>query len=148
MRKKLWSGLRGVLVADTELLFMLSPRDPRHKYALEILTKFGNELVVPDTALLEYEVVLKSRGCSLTEVKEALLAIKRIIDDYGLSEARTIDSTTMIRHLEIMERYGLSFFDSLIASSTLALGGVVVSDDEDFDRVDGLRRMSIAKSNV
>ena len=49
-------------VADTELLFLLNPRDPRHKLALRIIEELRGGLYVPDTALLEFEVTLRSRG--------------------------------------------------------------------------------------
>jgi len=40
-----------------------------------------------------------------------------------------------------MTDYGLSYFDSLIASTTLLIDNV--SDDPAFDRIEGLKRISI-----
>ena len=45
-------------VADTELLFALNPRDRKHKHALKALNMKG--LRIPDTALLEFQAVLRS----------------------------------------------------------------------------------------
>ena len=51
-------------VADTELLFLLNLRDPRHDHALRIIEELKGRLYVPDTALLEFEVILRSKGRS------------------------------------------------------------------------------------
>ena len=66
-------------VADTELLFTLNPRDPRYKSALRIIKELRGKLYAPDVALLEFEIVLKSRGRSQDEIKQALLALKKNI---------------------------------------------------------------------
>ncbi len=132
-------------VADTELLFLLNPADPRFKAALSTLEKLKGKLYVPDTALLEFEITLKSKGRSNRKVKTALLALKEIFEIYGVIEAQTLNIQTLIRHLEIMYEHGLSFFDSLIASSTLSLDGIVVSDDKDFDKVVDIRRIPITQ---
>ena len=50
----------------------------------------------------------------------------------------------LINHLELMADYGLSYFDSLIASATLLVDGIVVSDDPAFDKVEGLKRIPIS----
>lgn len=46
-------------VADTELLFALNPNGRKHSLALKALTI--NVLKVPDTALLEFQVVLRAK---------------------------------------------------------------------------------------
>ncbi len=139
------SGWLGMPVADTELLFLLNPRDPRHKAALRILEELKGKLRVPDTALIEFEVTLRSRGRSLNDVKQALLALKRIMEDYGIEEVSTIDLSLLVRHVEIMLDYSLDFFDSLIAASALSVDGIVVSDDKAFDRVEELKRIPIVR---
>lgn len=45
---------------DTEVLFALSPTDRKHEKALKALKIKG--LKIPDTVLLEFQVVLRSRG--------------------------------------------------------------------------------------
>jgi len=130
-------------VADTEVLFLLKPSDPRHKHVLKLLEELGSSIVVPDTALLEFEVVLRSRGLRVEDVRKALYAIHLILDSYKVRVLKTMDISLLIMHLELMERYKLSFFDSLIAASAISYDGVVVSDDEDFDRVSDLKRLPV-----
>ena len=129
-------------VADTELLFLLNPRDPRHRYALDILETIRN-LVVPDVALPELELVLRTRGCSLDQIYLAMKAIKKILSNYGVEERSFISTELMLIHLDLEKGYGLSFFDSLIAASVMLYDKKVVLDDTAFDRVLGLERIAI-----
>jgi len=132
-------------VADTEVLFLLRPSDPRHKHVLKLLEEIGSSIAVPDTTLLEFEIVLRSRGLRVEEVRKALYAIHLILDNYKVKVLKTIDISLLITHLELMEQYRLSFFDSLIAASAISYDGVVLSDDVDFDRVRGLKRVPITR---
>ena len=54
-----------------------------------------------------------------------------------------MNTLALAKHLEIMVNYGLSFFDSLIASATLSIDGIVVSDGKDFDNVPEIKRIPI-----
>ena len=54
-----------------------------------------------------------------------------------------LDLGLLALHCDLEERYGLSFFDSLIAAAALKLKAALLSDDEDFDRVEGLERVSL-----
>ncbi len=45
-------------VADTEVLFGLNPRDPRHQECLAFL-KGAEGLIAPDMAILEFQAVLR-----------------------------------------------------------------------------------------
>ena len=86
---------------------------------------------------------MKSRGRSIDEIRRAFLALKRIMLNYEVNEVKTIDTVMLLHHLELMEKYNLSFFDSLIASSALTVDGVIISDDKSFDLVEGLKRIPI-----
>jgi len=77
-------------VADTELLFLLNPRDPRHKLALKIIKKLRGRLYVPDTALLEFELTLKSRNRDLSQIIKAFMGLKKIFIDYNIKEIHTL----------------------------------------------------------
>ncbi len=132
-------------VADTELLFLLNPKDPRHEYALRIVEKLKGRLYVPDTALLEFEVTLRSRGRSSRQVVMAFLALKKIFIDYDIKEICTLNLDTMLLHLDLVERYKLSYFDSLLAASAISVDSIIVSDDKVFDNVMGLKRIPITR---
>lgn len=129
--------------ADTELIFALNPRDPKHGDALRKLGEVPG-LVVPDTALLEFQAVLRSRGRTPSQVRAALLALRQILSQHGVEEASTLSTRLLIDQCELEERYGLSCFDSLLAASALALDRRIVSDDRAFDRVPGLERVPLS----
>jgi len=131
-------------VADTELLFALGETDPKHAKALQLMRRVKG-IVAPDTSILEFQTVLRSRGRSAEQVRLALLALTKVFLDNDIAEHRTMDMKLLILQSEIEYKYGLSYFDSLIAASAFTIDGEVVSDDEDFDGVPDLKRISVSE---
>ncbi|PDM27177.1 hypothetical protein CP083_00140 [Candidatus Bathyarchaeota archaeon B24-2] len=132
-------------VADTELLFAMNPRDRKHKDAINLL-KEVNGLVVPDTAILEFQIVLRARGRSPSQVRIALLALHEALTQNNVKEVKTLSVSLLAFQSELEEKYRLSYFDSLIAASALTLDRQVVSDDEAFDRIPDIKRVPIKSS--
>ncbi len=128
-------------VADTELLFALNPLDKKHGEAMKSLSLKG--LKIPDTAIFEFQIVLRARGRNTKEIASAMTAIKQIFESRKLKEVCTMKSNLFIRQAEIEEKQGLSYFDSLIAASALAVDSAILSDDSAFDRVQGLKRIPL-----
>lgn len=113
----------------------------KHKQVLKILSTEG--LKVSDTALFEFQVVLRARGRNPVELSTAMKALKHIFESRKIKEASTMSTDLFIKQTEIEEKYGLSYFDSLIAASALAVDSRIVSDDTAFDRVPGLSRIPL-----
>lgn len=139
MRKKLINGWLNMPVVDTEVIFALNPRDPKHNFTINLL-KTSKNLFAPDTALLEFEIVLRSCGRTDEEIMDALLSIDGIFRKYGVREVKTIGSDLLILHVEISKNYGLIFFDSLIAASASKIDKTIVSDDQAFDKIPDLKK--------
>jgi len=131
-------------VADTEVLFALNPKDPRHQDAMRTFKEIV-PLMVPDTAVFEFQTVLRARGTPPSETKVALLAIHEAMRRSHIEEVSTMDTRLLAFQCELEDQHGLSYFDSLIAASSLVLDRVVVSDDEAFDRVPDLKRIPLSK---
>jgi len=74
-------------VADTEFLFALNPRDRKHQYAVRLLIEVSN-LMVPDIAALEFQVVLRARDRNPSQVKMALLAIHEALKEVMLEKPK------------------------------------------------------------
>ena len=129
-------------VLDTEVLFAISPNDAKHAQAMSLL-RSTNDLVVPDTAFIEFQMVLRARNISSVKIKEAMLDISAVLSENGVKEVRTVGSSLVVTQCELESRYGLTFFDSFIAASALSLDAVVVSDDSSFDLVPGLGRIPL-----
>ena len=49
----------------------------------------------------------------------------------------------MSEELVIGKRYNLSYFDSLIAASALTLDRQIISDNQSFDKISDLKRISL-----
>lgn len=130
-------------VADTEFLFSLNPRDRKHQHAMRLIKEI-TDIMVPDTAALEFQVVLRARGRNLSQVKMALLALHEALTRSNVEEAKTVSASLLAFQSELEERYGLSYFDSLIAASALTLDRQVISDDDAFERVPNLKRIPLS----
>ena len=128
---------------DTEVLFAFDPRDKKHARVLKLLAS-AKGLSAPDVSLLEFQLVLRSRGRSPEERSEAISDVYTILSAHGVEEAKTIDSDLFALQCELESEYALTFFDSLIAASALSLDSSIVSDDEAFDSVPNLRRISLS----
>lgn len=51
----------------------------------------------------------------------------------------------MILHHSLLAKRKVTFFDALIAASTLQLDNEIVSDDEVFDRIENIRRIPLIR---
>jgi len=131
-------------VADTEVLFALNPRDPKHPHAIKTLQELDN-ITVPDTSILEFQTVLRGRGRSPAQVRNALLAIHEVLRRFNVGENQTMSIRLLVLQCELEERHDLTYFDSLIAASALTLGSRVVSDDKAFDKIPNLVRISLCQ---
>lgn len=130
-------------VVDTEVVFALNPRDHKHQKTLKFL-EGRKGFVVPDTAVLEFQAVLRARGRSPLQVKMALLAVNEAFTRYGVGEIKTMSSSLLAIQCELEEAHGLSYFDSLLAASALAVDRCIVSDDKAFDKVPELKRIPLS----
>ena len=73
-----------MLVLDTEVIFALPVM---YEDALKILKMRG--LRAPDTAILELQITLRSRGRNLDDIIEAMRVLKVIFRRYGVKEVLT-----------------------------------------------------------
>ena len=135
-------------VLDTEVLFGLRKADRLHSAAHRRLTALSEEnarLIAPDTAILELQTVIRSLGKTASEVQRLLRALAQKFKEYRIDEATTLDVRALIVQSRLEEQHGLTYFDSLIAASTLSLDSIIISNDEAFDRVPGLKRVSLGR---
>ncbi len=133
-------------VLDTEVIFGLNPNDKHHASTVRILdelAKKAQEILAPDTSIYEFQSVLRGLNKKLPEVKLVLASLKQVFEEHGIKEARTLGIGTILMQCEFEEKYGLSYFDSLIAASAFVLDRVIVSNDRAFDKVPDLARIPI-----
>jgi predicted nucleic acid-binding protein len=129
-------------VLDTQVLFALTPRDPKHEVALRMIGS-RRDLFATDTAILEFQFVLIGRGRKASEIRESLMALSELLYSQGVRKEGTIDTDLFASSLDIQSKNNLSYFDSLIAASAIILDGVVIGDDRAFDQVPNLKRIGL-----
>lgn len=129
-------------VIDTEILFAFNPSDSKQRHALKLL-QYRKDLLATDTAILEFQLVLRARGRNILETGEAMLALGKILLDHDVKQVKTLDMSLLLLQGEIESSYDLTYFDSLIAASALSLDSAIISDDRAFDRVSGLKRIAL-----
>jgi len=128
-------------------MFALNAKDRYHLRALKRLAELREgklKLFATDTAILEFQVVLRSVDRKSEAVRNALLALRSALQMNGAIEIATIDTELLARQCEIEQEYGLSYFDSLIAASALRLNDGILSDDESFDIVPSIARRALS----
>ncbi len=136
-------------VLDTEFLFGIREADAKHRLvkaileAFEALLKERERAKVPVAALFELMVVCLSKGKPVRIVAESLRLIDEVLRAYGV---KLLEFTPgqLARGLAIRESLEIGLFDSLVAGAALEYDGVVVSDDEHFLKVEGLRRVTLS----
>lgn len=129
-------------VLDTVVLFgAADPKDPAHGKSvtyLGLLSEPGYYLA--SFALVEFDIVMKSRGLTYRErmEKHALLA-----RDYPASAAKIRPLSPGILYLaaDIEGEVGMDYFDAGVAAEAKVLDGEVVSTDRAFDKIQGVRRV-------
>jgi predicted nucleic acid-binding protein len=131
-------------VIDTEVLFAMNPKDPKHNAAKRLFKQTEN-LKAPDTALLEFQLVLRARGRKPRDTAHVMHALRKVLSSSGVVEVKTINANHLALQGEIEASHGLSYFDSLIAASAIVLGEKIVTDDRTFDTVPNLLRIPLTK---
>ncbi len=130
-------------ILDTVVLFAAAdPLDRFHKDGVRQLGRVGGKLLVGTFALMEFDVVLKSRGLSAAErMKEMALLMK----DYPgvASSVHPISPSTLYLAALDEQEFGLDYFDSLMAAEAAEHDGEMVSSDRGFDAVPNLKRIPL-----
>jgi len=88
-------------------------------------------LKVASSAYLEYELVLKSKGYSLTDIYSDLQAFRYI---KKLGEA-PLTANIIIRAIELRRKYNISYFDSLHAATAIEYDKVIISTDRIYKEI-------------
>jgi len=121
------------------LIAFVNVLDRYHKVASRLIDRIVSGKIrnvkVAASAYLEYELILRSKGYSEEDIREDLYYFKNLAN---LGEAPlTVD--VLLKALELREKYGLTFFDSLHGATALLLDGVIISVDEDYSKIEGLK---------
>ncbi len=119
----------------------VDPKDSAHESSKRFLARLGEpDYYLAGFAMLEFDIVMKSRGFSHGErmLQHALLA-----RDYPAStvKVRSVSPTVLYLAARIEGEEGTDYFDAGVAAEAKSLDGLVVSNDRIFDRLKRLRRI-------
>ena len=129
-------------VLDTVVLFAAADRKDKHNsVAINHMKNLSRKNYRLSTfAMLEFDMVLKSRGFSFDErMEKAALLIK----DFPLATKRlsSITPATIYLTARLEKELSMEYFDAGVASEALQTDGVVISIDRIFDKVPNLKRV-------
>jgi len=121
------------------LIAFVNKVDELHNIAVGIFNKIINgklsNVVVPTSAYMEYELVLKSRGYSEDTISSDIDAFRRI---KNLGEI-PLTSKVIIKASELRKRYGITYFDSLHAASAFFHDKMIISTDKVYRKIPELK---------
>ncbi len=120
------------------LLVFINRSDKHHEVASRVIEAAISDesYYLSSVALIEMSLIYRSRSME-SELEEDLRLLLSIFNG----------RTTQLTPLEVMRatwirrKYGLSFFDSLHAALAMSLDSTIVSFDEAYDGIEGLRRI-------
>jgi predicted nucleic acid-binding protein len=127
---------------DTVALFAAADAaDAQHARAtrhLADLRRVG--FVVAGFAMLEFDVVLKSRGLTYDQRMEKHALVMR---DFPAAASRVGTITPQVLYLtaRLEKESQLEYFDAGVAAEALQHDGVIISTDRAFEKVTGLQRV-------
>ncbi|MHA1267612.1 MAG: type II toxin-antitoxin system VapC family toxin [Candidatus Helarchaeota archaeon] len=123
-------------VIDTIIIFgAADTKDKYHKLGLQYLQGVNEgEYLIPSLALLEFDIVLKSKGFSFEErmEKHALL-----LSDFPKIEKHLLKLSPIVLYnlARIEEEYNLDYFDAGICAQALQDDGIVITPDKKISTV-------------
>ncbi len=107
----------------------LNVRDRHHKKASKYLgiLPMDNDLVMPLSTLMEFDLLMKARGYTYDERRSTWIELTPKIPSQKLIGHST---PVFIRALEL-QKEGMGYFDSLITALAQTLNSSVITDDTD-----------------
>lgn len=137
----IYLGSENLPILDTVVLFAAADeKDPRHGKAKGYMRKLrGKEFYLASFALMEFDIVLKSRGVSSEErMEEHALLLKDFPELH--EKVFPLNPSTLYLAAKLEGELGLDYFDAGVAAEALQHDGEVISTDKAFERVRHLKR--------
>jgi PIN domain nuclease of toxin-antitoxin system len=116
------------LVDTVAIIGFLNPKDGLHSKSAEHLQRVSSddESFVPAVSLLEADLVMKVRGYTASERRVSWRALEGEIPTHKIA---SISVSTVLTAVEL-QKDGMDYFDSLIASLAKETASVVITTDK------------------
>ncbi len=95
------------------------------------------------SGVLEVVFIAKSQKKEEPEIRTGIAAMISKMREHGISIVEPIVLNDILGYLSLREFYAITFYDALHASSSLNRSATLISNDETYNRISGLKRMSI-----
>jgi predicted nucleic acid-binding protein len=115
------------LLDTVVLIGFLNPKDRAHQRSVGHLRKVSSEdvVLVPAVTLVEADLVMKLRGYTDSEREISWRALEGEVP----SDKVVPNSAASILGAVALQRQGLDYFDSLVASLAREMGAIVITTD-------------------
>lgn len=121
------------------MIGFISETDKLHEISSTIFelirSKTLNDIYIPSSAYIEYELVLKCRGIGEVDI------LKDIIHFQNIENIKEIplNSSIIVSASNLRKQYNISYFDSLHCASALLTDGTIISTDKEFKKILNLK---------
>ena len=127
---------------ETDLLYsFLNANDINHKFANNIILRVNNgelEVKFSSVSLIELQLIYKSKNIEY-EFEPDLVELQRIKN----IEWALLDTISSLTAIHLRRKHNLSFFDSLHVGIAINLDKQIISQDKEYDRITGLKRIPL-----
>jgi predicted nucleic acid-binding protein len=115
------------LVDTVAIIGFLNPKDRAHERAVEHLRRVSSDdvVLVPAVLLIEADLVMKLRGYGDSERQTSWRALESEIPANKVVPS----SVSSIYHAVELQKQGMDYFDSLVASLAIETGSAVITTD-------------------
>ena len=129
------------LIETDTLYAFLNKNDEYHEFADKIMVKINNgkfKAIISSVSLIELQLIYKSKEIEY-EFEMDLVDLQRIKNMEWVS----LDPISSLTAIHLRKRYELSFFDSLHAGLAINLDKQIISQDKEYDKISGLKRIPL-----
>ncbi|WXG39714.1 MAG: PIN domain-containing protein [Candidatus Freyarchaeum deiterrae] len=123
------------LIETDVLLALISPEDKYHVDVIKLLDSFVGEIRLSPYAVVELDLLLKSGGIVITEIKTFYSLLSKVLQ-YRKVDSLLIKPTYHGEAGELREKYkGLTYFDSLHAAIGITENLELLSYDKEYLKI-------------
>ena len=119
------------IVDTVYLVAYFRPSDPLHGTAVEVVENLSLERRVSQIALVEFDLLMKSRRLSQSDRISAWVLLQGLI---GADAIELVTPLDMAAATFLSSRYGIDYFDSIIAGQCLLRKAKPLTTDEEIIR--------------
>ena len=105
------------IIDTVYLVAYFKPSDPLRGIIVRIIENLGEERRVSQASLIGFGLLIKSRGLGLYDGLKAWIVLNKLVGNDSVKSVLPLD---MIIALYLYEKYGLDYFDALIAAQCIA----------------------------